>query len=88
MYKALMQIQVSKDPFAIAEFRSYADRQFGLLTTVINDLPQRERESIVFVMGAVLQESLRVHVGGRCSMIEVYRRLDRSADLICPLDEV
>jgi AcrR family transcriptional regulator len=82
VYGALMQLQVSGDRYAKAEFLAFSRRQLDEFTSVVADVPEPYRDDIVGVLSSVLSESLRGYVTGLYSMSGVYERLDRAVRLI------
>ena len=81
VYGALMQLQVSRDRYAKAEFQALSRRQLDRFASALTDVPEPYRDDIVSVLGAVLSESLRGYVTGLYPMSGVYERLDRAIRL-------
>jgi AcrR family transcriptional regulator len=81
VYGALMQLQVSSDRYAKAEFQAFCRRQLDRFASALADVPEPFRDDIVSVLSSVLSESLRGYVTGLYPMSEVYERLDRAIRL-------
>ena len=81
VYGALMQLQVSSDRYAKAEFQAFSQRQLDRFARALTDVPEPCRDDIVSVLSSVLSESLRGYVTGLYPMSEVYERLDRAIRL-------
>jgi len=82
VYGVLLVLQATTDPYAIAAFRDFADRQRAAFAATLSRIPQPRRDDIIDVMSAVLAENLRSWNRGYKSIGAVYDAIDRAADLI------
>ncbi|MEZ5244522.1 MAG: helix-turn-helix domain-containing protein [Acidimicrobiales bacterium] len=82
VHDTLLQLQASRDPHAMAAFTRFAERQLASFESALGDAPETTRADVTMIMSAVLSESLRSCQSGSCSRAEVYRRIDRAAELV------
>jgi AcrR family transcriptional regulator len=82
VYGALLRLQAATDPFAVAAWERFAERQLSAFEGFLPRISPERRSRIVLVMSAVLDVQLRNWVLGRTDIASVYRSLDESADLI------
>jgi AcrR family transcriptional regulator len=82
VYGALVVLQASTDPNAVAAFDRFAVRQTQAFERFLPRIAPQRRAQIVMVMSAVLDVQLRSWTVGRLTIVEVYRNLDAAADLL------
>ena len=82
MHGAVMTLAVSADPYAIAEFQAFQQRELDMFASTVAEVPEPYRDDIVAVLSSVLSESLRGYVVGMYPMSGVYQRLDRAIRLV------
>ena len=84
VYGVMVQVMSSRDPYAAEVFREFSRRQTAAFGSALNTsgLPDRRREDVIAVMGAVLNENLGRWQRGLQPLAAVYRAIDRAAGLI------
>jgi AcrR family transcriptional regulator len=84
VYGVMMHVQSSTDPHAAQVYRDFARQQSAVFATTLETsrLSEQKRDDVVAVMSAVLDENLRSWQLGLKPIEDVYRSIDRAADLI------
>lgn len=80
--ETLLHVQASPDPHAAAAFAVFVARQRSAFDAPLEGAPADARNDITAIMSAVLSEALRSCHAGSCTRAEVYRRIDRAAELL------
>ena len=82
VYRALVALQASTDPYAVPVFERFAARRTEAFEGFLPRIAPERRRAVVMVMSAVLDVQLRGWAVGRTSIAGVYRHLDAAADLL------
>ena len=82
-FAALMvRVASSTDPFASECYHELGPIVTGTLARALPELDDDERERVLRVVGAVWFTGLNEWVNGRCTVAQVYERLDEACDLL------
>jgi AcrR family transcriptional regulator len=82
VYGNLLVLQASRDPFAMAVYERFAQRQSEAFASFLPNVESPVREDIIHVMSAVLDANLRDWSRGRKPVDDVYAAVDRAAELL------
>jgi len=82
VYRAMVALQASTDPVAVAVFERFAARRTEAFESFLPRVAPARRHDIVMVMSAVLDVQLRSWALGRTAIATVRTNLDRAAELV------
>lgn len=82
VYRVVVEMQTTRDPNAAEVWRTFAERQTAAFESAMSQVPSSQRDDVAAVMNAVLDQGLRSWRFGTRPIADVYRAVDRAAELI------
>ena len=85
VYGVLLEVQHSRDQHAAAVFADFSDQQTARFeeALLVPGVAADRRRVALGVMGAVLDQNLRMWHRGRQDVASIYAAIDQAADLLC-----